>query len=179
MARRVCTIDDCDKPREGRGLCGKHYARLLRHGDPHYTQRPTWGMSAWDRFWLKVDASGDCWQWTAGSKGKDYGGFDSQWAHRWAWEHLVGPIPDGLDLDHLCRNRGCVNPDHLEPVPVEVNVLRGFGAMALNARKTHCPKGHPYSGDNVRIYARPGGKPSRYCVACSRTSAESERGRVA
>ena len=107
-----------------------------------------------ERFFEKVDASGDCWEWTA-SFGRDgYGQFGVDGkvvkAHRWVWEHLVGPIPNGLEIDHLCRKPRCVNPDHLEPVTHAENMRRGFG----NRRKTHCPQGHPYSGPNLFIDSR-------------------------
>ena len=98
-------------------------------------------MSRWpvrseaERFWEKVDATGDCWEWTSSRTRKGYGGFRavSGWAsaHRWAYEHLVGPIPPGLQIDHLCRVRHCVNPDHMEPVTNQVNQLRGTALNAL------------------------------------------------
>ncbi len=94
-----------------------------------------------------------CVEWIASTDSKGYGKF--QWeggrngrlmpAHRWAYEWVVGPIPDGLQLDHLCRNRRCVNPEHLEPVTQRVNVLRGVGPAALNAGKTHCYRGTRWS----------------------------------
>lgn len=73
-------------------------------------------------------------------------------AHRYAYESIVGPIPNGMVLDHVkqrCGNRACVNPAHLEPVTNRVNILRGSGITALNARKTHCPKGHEYTDANT------------------------------
>lgn len=70
-------------------------------------------------------------------------------AHRVMYTHELGPIPDGLDLDHLCRNRACCNPDHLEPVTRQTNLLRGETIPAARAQVTHCPAGHPYSGDNL------------------------------
>src|SRR6266576_3456485 len=99
------------------------------------------------RFWAKVDRRGseECWPWQA-NRGRGYG---NVWiagrmyrAHRVAYELLIGPIPEGLTLDHLCRNRGCVNPAHLEPVTSRENTLRGEGISANNARKTHCKHGH-------------------------------------
>ena len=118
-----------------------------------------------ERFWPKVDASGDCWEWTAAVKDTGYGnfwvGYDEGWArpHRYVWELLVGPVPEGLDLDHLCRNRLCVNPDHLEPVTRSVNLLRGIGNG--NKRKTHCPQGHIIDGRSKTTGYR-------FCRECKR-----------
>lgn len=124
-----------------------------------------------DRFWAKVDRRGanDCWPWKASTK-KGHG---MVWAmrngerfvfmaHRVAYELLVGPIPDGLVLDHLCRNRGCCNPRHLEPVTNEQNILRGEWAPVLNAAKTHCVAGHEYSPGNTYVTSRG----HRQCRAC-------------
>jgi hypothetical protein len=77
---------------------------------------------------------------------------------------LVGPIPEGKQLDHLCRNRACINPEHLEPVTAKENILRGESFSAKNARKTHCIHGHELSGDNLRIL-----KHGRVCLECRRT----------
>lgn len=82
--------------------------------------------------------------------------------HRVAYEHKNGPIPDGLQIDHLCRNRRCVNPDHLEAVTLRENVLRGEGISARNAKKTHCKRGHALTPDNLR--ATKDGR--RNCKAC-------------
>jgi len=79
--------------------------------------------------------------------------------HRAAYTRFRGPIPAGLDLDHLCRNRGCCNPDHLQPVTRRENLVRGETVIAVNVAKTHCPKGHPYD------YQSPGG--SRGCKSCN------------
>jgi hypothetical protein len=105
------------------------------------------------RFWAKVDKTGECWLWTGATSGDGrYGTFGyegrNQPAHRVAYMLTVGPIPENADLDHV-KDRGCVStlcvrPEHLEPVTHRENVLRGASPQAENARKTHCPRGHPY-----------------------------------
>lgn len=117
------------------------------------------------RFWSKVDRSGECWVWLAGQATGGYGKFNDAgrtWrAHRWAYEAEVGPIPEGMHIDHLCRNRLCVRPDHLEPVEPLENVQRGD-----HGAETHCPKGHAY--DAVNTYRTAQGW--RACRECMRTS---------
>jgi hypothetical protein len=122
-----------------------------------------------ERFWAKVDKTSDCWIWTA-HKVKGYGQFRlggkgsrQVGAHRVSYEWAHGPIPETLQLDHLCRNPVCVNPDHLEPVTSRVNMLRGQTFAAANAGKTHCPQGHPYDLFNTYEY-----KGMRTCRACRR-----------
>jgi hypothetical protein len=127
-----------------------------------------------ERFWTKVTLTEQgCWTWTASLFRKGYACFavplgDGAWkrvrAHRHAYLILVGPVSDGLHLDHLCRNRACVNPAHLEPVSPQVNVLRGETPAAANAAKTHCVHGHPF--DEANTYRNPSG--SRSCRACQR-----------
>lgn len=129
----------------------KHYMRWKRTGDPVAMTLIRGDDEA--RFWSKVDKTDGCWEWL-GAKTKDgHGRFRTPTshvlAHRWAYEHLVAPIPDGLVLDHLCRNTSCVNPDHLEPVTVAENTARGIGPSAENRRKTHCPRGHAYADHAV------------------------------
>jgi hypothetical protein len=111
-----------------------------------------------------------CWEWTGGRSSEGYGNFRSatrpnHLVHRWAYERWVGPIPDGLHLDHLCRNPPCVNPRHLEAVTVQVNIVRGISLAAVNSRKTHCKRGHELTPDNTRL-TRKGG---RECLMCKRT----------
>lgn len=130
------------------------------------------------RFWAKVDQSGECWNWTASCDRKGYGRFTvahdvKVGAHRFAYEQVVGAIPDGLDLDHLCRNRACVNPNHLEPVSHKENVRRGESWLT-SASKTHCPSGHEYAGGN--LYVRPSDG-ARMCRSCVRSHAANYRQR--
>lgn len=121
------------------------------------------GVSVVDR----IDASGDCWEWTGNIKDNGYGYFSlggrKQVVHRVVWESLVGPIPEGLDLDHLCRNRSCVNPDHCQPVTRAENLRRGAGNGRL--RKDRCPRGHLYS-DNPFTQHLKNGKSYRLCRTC-------------
>lgn len=117
------------------------------------------------RFWAKVKKAG-CWIWTGSKMPNGYGHFEydgkTQLSHRIAYELIKGKIPKGMTLDHICRYRDCVNPDHLEVVTQKENVLRGIGITAKNAKKTHCPKGHEYTKANTRLdkYNR------RYCRKC-------------
>lgn len=162
---KLCSVDGCEGRVRARGWCTKHYHRWERHGDPLITKATPWGLTVEERFWSKIDASGVCWEWTD-SLCEGYGtiwiGKQRMKAHRWAWEYLIGPIPDGLVIDHLCRNRKCVLPDHLEPVSDRVNIRRGHGALS-RLNKTHCPQGHPYSGDNLHISMN-GGRSCRTCL---------------
>ena len=118
----VCSVAGCEQQTYGRGWCKLHYYRERRHGDPLW--EPPGPV---ERFWAMVDASGDCWEWR-GARVRGYGTFKVDRkqlrAHRFAYELLVGPIPPGLELDHLCANPGCVNPAHLEPVTTAENVSR-------------------------------------------------------
>lgn len=114
-----------------------------------------------------IDASGDCWLWTGRVVGGGYGettiGGVDRYVHRVVWEALVGPIPDGLQVDHMCRVRRCANPDHLRLVTSRENTLAGYGSgFQRNSRKTHCPDGHPYSGPN--LYRVSGARRCRSCL---------------
>jgi hypothetical protein len=123
-----------------------------------------------DRFWSKCvpEPNTGCWLWIGALTSAGYGNIGGKgWnalAHRVSFETLVGPVPSGLVLDHLCRTTNCCNPNHLEAVTFAANVLRGTGAAARNARVTHCPRGHEYNERNT--YLRKG--LGRRCRVCDR-----------
>lgn len=136
-------------------------------------------MPSIDEFWRRVDKSGECWLWTAHKANGGYGTFyfdkKLRSVHRLSYEWARGPIPDGLTIDHLCRNPSCVNPDHLEPVTMRENTLRSEGPTAINARKTHCPNGHAYDESNTyRCESLPNW---RYCRACNNEAGRRYRAR--
>lgn len=140
-----------------------------------------------DRFMAKVEPepNSGCWLWLGALNGKGYGVFErfgvgrrrANTAHRFSYEVHRGPIPEGLDLDHLCRVHQCVNPSHLEAVPRRVNLLRGAGFNAINAAKTHCRLGHPFSGDNLVIVINTYGT-ERRCRECRNRVARAYHWRV-
>jgi hypothetical protein len=132
---QFCTIEGCGKRHDARGYCRMHYTRLQKHGstaDP----RPT----THDRFWSKVQRGEGCWEWTAGKNANGYGRIQMgtlgetnvQLAHRVAYGYVKGPIPEGKALDHICRNPGCVKPDHLRPVTAKENLENLSGAFSTS-----------------------------------------------
>lgn len=165
MADRTCSVDGCERPRASRGLCGAHAYRLKNGLDlaPPVRDVPRGPLA--DRLWAKVHKTETCWLWTGttdrdgyGYLGKGGAGGGSVRAHRAAYELLVGTIPAGWVIDHLCRVRNCVNPAHLEAVTPQENQWRSHGAI------THCRRaGHEYTPDNTRLDTR--GR--RCCRACA------------
>ena len=133
------------------------------------------------RFWMNVTKSGTCWLWTGADNGDGYGrahiGGVRKYAHRASFEFFNGPIPEDLQIDHLCRNRRCVNPLHLEPVVQRTNLLRGDGPPAHNAVKDACVRGHEFTPENTRIEVRPGRNSARQCKACDKIRRRAARAR--
>ena len=128
-----------------------------------------------ERLMQYVQLEGECWIWTGAKDPKGYGRINynghakSALAHRVAYMEFVGPIPDGLELDHLCRNPSCINPEHLEPVSRSINMKRGLAGTSPRFRnywlsKTHCPRGHPYDLLNTYFDS----KGHRFCRQCHR-----------
>lgn len=183
MANGTCSIEGCGRVEQlRRGWCRKHYLRWLKSGDPNMVAYIVGDDEA--RLWGKVDVRGpdECWPW----KGKLNHGYGmlmvrvsgrsaSRFAHRLAYEFTVGPIPDGLHLDHVCHvpeecrlngecpHRRCCNPAHLQPVTPRENTLRSNNVTAVNAAKTHCIRGHEFTEANTY---RPNGY--RRCRTCMR-----------
>jgi hypothetical protein len=123
------------------------------------------------RFWRSVEKTDSCWIWKGCVNERGYGQTTSTYGrtvrvHRFAYELLKGAIPVGKELDHLCRVRNCVNPDHLEVVSHRENCLRGTSMVALNVLKRHCPQGHPY--DEANTYLSPSRGGQRICRICAR-----------
>lgn len=158
----LCLVGGCDKPTVGQGLCRKHYQRNWKHGDPSINLRPEMEQTLEERFWAKVNKDGPipgycphlgpCWLWEASCSLDGYGQIGVYGslvrAHRFSYELMCEPIPDGLEIDHLCRVRACVNPAHLQPVTSQVNAHRGADARIIE-RGGKCAKGHDMTRDNI------------------------------
>jgi hypothetical protein len=192
MPNDTCTIEGCAKPRKARGWCTMHYKRWVAHGNPLVVadRSLAWGTVE-DRFWVKAspEDSQGCRLWTGTGNPGGYGQFSyygkMYLAHRFIYEHTVGPIPNGLRLDHTCHNidlscpggvtckhRRCVTVSHLEPVTDAENSQRGrnSGSTHPNSLKTHCINGHPFNESNTRV-----SNGERVCKACKRDNSRNHR----
>lgn len=173
QATRSCSLPDCDLKHHARGFCRSHYHQHVTPapGKPRLPLR--------ERFMASVQVDADqsgCWLWTRRLHPTGYGYFstrrpDGKWgprrAHRVSYELFVGPIPDGLTIDHLCGVRHCVNPQHLNAVTQRENTLRNGSPAAENARVETCLRGHPLEGDNLQVINSAAGV-KRRCKTCAR-----------
>lgn len=141
-----------------------HYRRLLRYGDPLKGTRPAHVTDS-QRFFSKVNKTDTCWRWVGAIKSNGYGVFAcggrQVHAHRWSYEAEFGPITDGLVVDHICRQRDCVKPDHLEQVTQRENMIRSLPFRP--EPPAACPSGHLFTPENTKI----GSNGARRCRICS------------
>lgn len=188
MPYGTCSDPGCGRSAVARGLCQKHYLARRDAGlpMPPRLRQPT----ELERFWAawEVDPDSGCWLWKRHVNKRN--GYAYGWsnggtirAHKWAHLLLVGPIPEGYQLDHLCHDpdvcqrgsdcphRRCVNPVHLAVVTAWENTMRSNAASAVNSRKTHCKWGHPFTGDNLRFTT----DGFRVCVTCARRNLQRAR----
>lgn len=157
-----CRIESCPGKVRAHGYCASHDRRNRLYGDP-LASAPRPSME--ERFWSKVVPTGFCWEWAGARDSNGYGVFNpskqkTTRSHRFAYQLLVGEIPHGLEIDHLCRNRICCNPDHLEPVTPAENARRSFSPGHRTRRTGECSKGHSMSD----AYVSPRGR--RMCRKC-------------
>lgn len=133
MLPKTCSIPECTDLQDSRGLCSRHRHKALQSGEIQLLPKTTVS----ERFWAKVDKTETCWQWTGATKSNGYGNFNvngkTVMSHRYAWEAIQGPIPQGLMLDHLCFNRKCCNPAHLRAVTMKQNQENRSGARRDSA----------------------------------------------
>lgn len=193
MSTEGCAVDGCARTATLKGWCEKHYRRWRKHGDPTKTLSPTrvYGSTE-ERFWAKVlpPNSEGCMLWNASLDRGGYGNFKAEGrqrgAHLFAYEFKIGPIPAGMQLDHVChtassdcpggincQHRRCVTPEHLEPVTQAENTRRSQ-PWNVNKSKTHCKYGHEYTTENTG-YTQGRHGVQRRCRACGRAQGRERR----
>lgn len=161
----VCDVTGCKREAKAHSLCLPDYKVASRGRNP---REPLMVRAFFAHVTQSEDPIWDCWLWDKPNEITGYGSFNAGPAHRWSYEYLIGEIPEGLQLDHLCRVRHCVNPYHLEPVSARENLMRSPITLAgINARKTHCIRGHEFTSENTYLAKRG----SRACRACNRQRA--------
>lgn len=172
QSTRTCSVEGCDKKHDSKGLCGMHALRA-RRGKPLEQDRAT-RPELFERN-ISRDHDG-CWRWTGKVGRNGYGVFSSDYflAHRYAYSLWVGNIPAGMQIDHLCMVKCCVNPSHLEVVTAAENLRRRDVTYGICSAVTHCPAGHPY--DEANTYRHPSGR--RCCRECSRLRSKARRAKT-
>lgn len=157
-----CSVDGCKTAARANGMCNLHWQRNYHHGSPEWEPK-----TVEERFWEKVDKSGDCWEWQGALDSAGYGVFNLgerlDRAHRITYQWAGQSIPDGYHVDHLCRNRRCCRPAHLEAVPPSTNWERGESPTAISARTGRCSRGHSMADAYVRSDTG-----TRMCRTCIR-----------
>lgn len=172
MPKSICSFDPCERPSKSLGLCAAHWQQQYDGRGLQPIQRWSNDMGSLkesiEERLDKTDGESGCWVWSGMVNQDGYGLVKIRgkrvMVHRAYLQETGVSIPEGLTVDHLCRNRACANPDHLELVTNLENVMRGFSPPAVNARKTECKRGHPF--DAVNTYVAPNG--NRACKECRR-----------
>ena len=167
----ACSLQDCSKKLYARSLCKSHYTVQLRRGD--IKRVTTRWASCEERFWAKVNFKGDCWLWEAAVNNIGYGRFNVgnrkiKGAHEVSFFFVYGSVSAGLELDHLCRIRHCVNPCHLEAVTHAENVSRGTSVGAVAGQTNKCIRGHSFNEENTYYVNNPDRAIHRQCRECQR-----------